>query len=72
MLKKGKTDFRGQEVSLVSTPLIPQKANKRLILNTNVSLDHKAHALDTWIQNPNTQNINSLLPLLYNMTQSIL
>ena len=68
MLKKGKTDFRGQEVSLVSTPLIPQKANKRLILNTNVSLDHKAHALE----NPNTQNINSLLPLLYNMTHSIL
>lgn len=72
VLKKGKTDFRGQEASLVSTPLIPQKAHKRLILNTNVSLGHKAHALDTWIQNPNTQNINFFLPLLYNMTHLIL
>lgn len=61
------SDFRGQEVSLVSTPLIPQKANKRLILNTNVSLDHKAHALDTWIQNPNT--LRTLIPFsLYYIT----
>ena len=62
------SDFRGQEVTLVPIFLIPQKAIKRLILNTKVSLDYKAHVLDTWIQNPNTlKNINSFLPLLYNM-----
>lgn len=37
VLKKEKTlILEVKKLSLVSTPLIPQKANKRLILNTNV------------------------------------